>query len=191
MKERLRTFVAVELSEETRAALGAEIGRLKACGADVKWVAPGNLHLTLKFLGQVDRRDVPGILKALEAGSRGRRRFLMETSGLGFFPRPTKPRVVAAGIDEVGTSCLRLLAADVEEALFEVGFGREERDFKAHVTLGRVKSPKGISALSDYILTHDGRPFGEDSVESIALIMSELRREGPIYTVLGHAALAD
>jgi 2'-5' RNA ligase len=191
MKDRLRTFVAVELSKETRAALGDEIGRLSGCGADVKWVAPDNLHLTLKFLGSVDRRDVPGILKGLEAGARARKRFTIEASGLGFFPRPTKPRVVAAGIDEVGAASLALLAADVDDALVEVGFGRKERGFKSHVTLGRVKSPKGIAALSDYILTHDGRPFGEDWVESVALVMSELRREGPIYTVLGHASLAE
>jgi len=190
MKDRLRTFVAVELCEETRAALGAEIGRLRGLGADVKWVAPENLHLTLKFLGQVDRHDVPGILKALKSGARSRGRFNMETLGLSFFPRPTKPRVVAAGIDEAGAASLALLASAVEEALFEVGFGRNERGFKAHVTLGRVKSPKGIAALSDYILTHDGRPFGEDCVESVALVMSELRRESPVYTVLGHAELA-
>lgn len=191
MKDRLRIFVAVELSEETRAALDAEIGRMRERGADVKWVKPEGLHITVKFLGQVSRRDVPAILGALEAAARARKRFPMEISGLGFFPRPTKPRVVAAGVDEVGAASLALLAADVEDAFVEVGFGRENRGFRGHVTLGRVKSPKGIAALSDYLLTHDGRPFGEDWVESIALVMSELRREGPLYTVLGHASLAD
>ncbi len=191
MKDRLRAFVAVELSEETRGALDREVGRLRGLGAEVKWVKPDALHITVKFLGQVDRRDVPGILKALEKAARARKSFLMEIGGLSFFPRPTKPRVVAAGVDEAGAASLALLAADIEDALVEVGFGREERGFRGHVTLGRVKSPKGIAALSDYLLTHDGRPFGEDRVESIALIMSELRREGPLYTVLGHASLAD
>jgi 2'-5' RNA ligase len=191
MRDRLRTFVAVELSEETRATLGDEIARLDACGADVKWVDHENLHLTLKFLGQVDRLDLPGILKALAIGAGARKRFTIEESGLGFFPRPTKPRVVAAGIDEVGAGSLALLAAAIEDALVDVGFGKENRAFKSHVTLGRVKSPTGIAALSDYILTHDGRPFGEDWVDSVALIMSELSREGPIYTVIGHADLAD
>ncbi|MHC5055164.1 MAG: RNA 2',3'-cyclic phosphodiesterase [Planctomycetota bacterium] len=190
MKDRLRTFVAVELSKETRSSLGAEIGRLRELGANVKWVSPEDLHITVKFLGQVDRRDVPGILGALEKAARARERFAMEISGLSFFPRPTKPRVVAAGVDEGGAASLTLLAASVEDALVEVGFGREGRGFKAHVTLGRVKSPKGIAALSDYLLTHDGRPFGEEQVESVALVMSELRREGPVYTVLGHASLA-
>jgi 2'-5' RNA ligase len=191
VKDRLRAFVAVELSEETRAALSREIGRLRELGANVKWVNPDALHITIKFLGQVDRRSVPDILKALEKGVHARKSFRMEIEGLSFFPRPTKPRVVAAGVEEAGAASLALLAADVEDALVEVGFGREERGFRGHVTLGRVKSPKGIAALSDCLLTHDGRPFGEDHVESIALIMSELRREGPLYTVLGHADLAD
>ncbi len=189
MKDRLRTFVAVELSERTRRALVAEIDRLRERGADVRWVRPENLHITIRFLGQVDRHDVPGILKALEVAAGRCEPSLMEISGLIFFPRPTKPRVVAAGVDEVGAASLTILAGSVEDALVGVGFGPDRRSFKAHVTLGRVKSPRGIAALSDYILTHDGRPFGEDCVESIALVMSELTRTGPEYTVLGHANL--
>jgi 2'-5' RNA ligase len=188
-KDRIRAFVAVELAPEVRGALAEEVERLAQCGANVKWVAPGDLHVTLKFLGQVDRHGIPDVLAAIERGAAASRPFEMEVAGLAFFPKPTRPRVVAAGVDEEGVRALAGLFTKLEEGLVPMGFKKDERGFKAHVTLGRVKSPKGIGRLADRLLTFDGEPFGEETVESVALFMSELRREGPVYTALGHATL--
>ena len=189
MKERLRTFVAVELPGGIRASLSEEIARLAEAGADVKWVGEENLHVTLKFLGQVDRHAVAGILKGLEAATRESSPFRMECRGLVFFPKPVKPRVVAAGVDEDGARALAELASRVEDSLVPLGYKKDERGFRGHVTLGRVRSPNGLKGLSDSILTYDGEPFGEADVDAVALFMSELRRDGPVYTALGHARL--
>ena len=90
-KNRIRAFVAAEFADDVRAALAAEIERLSALDADVKWVAPENLHVTLKFLGQVERRAVPEILKALEAAASASAPFHAEIAGVSFFPRPARP----------------------------------------------------------------------------------------------------
>jgi 2'-5' RNA ligase len=188
-KNRLRAFVAVGLSPEVRASLADEIARLSASGADVRWVEPGNLHVTLKFLGQVERARVPEILNALEGAARDVRPFRAEVAGVAFFPRPVRPKVVAAGMEEEGVRGLEDLAARVEEALARIGFGRSERRFRAHVTLGRVKSPAGLGALADQLLVSRPERFGEQEFTEVALFISELAREGPRYTVLGRAAL--
>ena len=189
MKERLRAFVAVELSPETRSSLAAEVLSLRALGADVKWVAEENLHITVKFLGQVNRHQVPGVLDALGRAVKDARSFNMEMRGLAFFPSPVRPRVVAAGVAEEALPARASRAARHVDQKLPPRFKKEERGFKAHATLGRVKSPKGIRALSDYLLTWDGRAFGEDNVESVTLFMSELTRAGAVYTALGHARL--
>jgi 2'-5' RNA ligase len=190
IQERVRAFVAVELAPEIRAALAEEIERLRSLGGDVKWVSTENLHLTLKFLGQVDRRRIGDILKALGEAAGECPPFRIECGGVSLFPKPVRPRVVAVGVDEAGARSLGGLAEGVEGTLSGLGFGREERRFWAHVTMGRVKTPKGLKALADGILTADGAPFGDQEVREIALFMSELGREGPRYTALGRVQLA-
>lgn len=191
LKERIRSFVAVELSPEIRSALGREIARLSPLGADVKWVEPQALHITLKFLGQVDKHAIPEIIKALGSCAGEMEPFEVQVLGVGFFPEPARPRIVAAGVAPEGAKALEALAARVEEALAPLGFSPESRGFRAHVTLGRVKSPKGAKRLADAILTSPGEPFGEQEVREVVLFMSELSRQGPTYTALGRAELGN
>jgi 2'-5' RNA ligase len=186
---RIRAFVAVELDPETRKSLRREAERLAASGAEVKWVAEENLHVTMKFLGQVDRRAVPEVLKALKEAVGEVKPFRAEVAGAAFFPTPVRPRIVAAGVEPQAAQGLAELAARLEDALAELGFGRERRAFRAHVTLGRVKGTKGVGALADALLTADGRPFGQQDVRQVTLFMSELSRAGPRYTALGRAPL--
>jgi 2'-5' RNA ligase len=189
LKDRLRTFVAVELAPEVRDRVAREVERLRACGGNVRWTPPGNVHLTLKFLGDTDRHLVPEVLRRLEGSARGTEPFTMELRGLAFFPKPVKPRIVACGVDEEAERALAALASRIDEAVSPLGFKKDERAFRGHVTLGRVRSPKGIKTLSDYLLTREGAPVGSQEVDSVALVMSELKRGGPVYTVLGHAPL--
>jgi 2'-5' RNA ligase len=186
---RVRTFVAVELDPGTRRSLRREVERLMTCGADVKWVAEENLHVTMKFLGQVDRLVVPEIVKALAKAVGEVEPFRAEVAGVAFFPKPTRPKIVAAGVDPVAAGRLGEVMARLEDALVEVGFGKENRGFRAHVTLGRVRGTKGVGALADALLTADGRPFGQQDVDQLTLFMSELSPAGPRYTVLGRAGL--
>ncbi len=186
---RVRTFVAVELDPGTKKSLRREAERLAGSGAEVKWVAEENLHVTMKFLGQVDRLAVPEILKALEEAAGGVEPFRAEIAGVALFPTPTRPRIVAVGVDPEGAGQLTELAGRLEDALVGIGFGRERRGFRAHITLGRVKGTRGAGALADSLLTADGRPFGHEDVDELVLFMSELSRAGPKYTVLGRVPL--
>jgi 2'-5' RNA ligase len=189
MKERIRTFVAVELSAGIRAALAASARGLQEHGADVKWVAEESTHLTVKFLGDVRRASIPEVLTHLEEAGAAIEPFAMEVSGLSFFPRPERPKVVAAGIPQPAASALSALAAKTDAALSALGFPPERRAFRAHITLGRVKSPRGVRGLADALLTASGEPFGRQLVTEMVLFMSELSRSGPTYTLLGRAGL--
>jgi len=189
MKERIRSFVAVELSTHVQNALTAEAQRLGDSGADVKWVRTESLHVTLKFLGDIARDKITEVARAMEAAAATIAPFRLIVEGVSFFPRPTKPRIVSVGIDPDGARALGELARAVDAHLGEAGYRREERSFKAHITLGRVKSTKGLGGLSDLILTAPGEPFGSCDVDRIVLFMSELSRAGPTYTPLSHADL--
>ena len=185
----VRAFAAVELSEPTRATLGDEIMRFSRLDADVKWVRPENIHLTLKFLGDIERKAVADALTALAAAADGFAPVRAEVSGLFLFPSAARPRVVSTGVDAAAASSLERLARRVDEETLARGFCRADKPFKAHITLGRVKSPRGMRALADALLTSDGAAFGEDDIRELTLFMSELSREGPTYTVLGRVPL--
>lgn len=189
MRENFRTFFAVALPESARQALCREADRLGGPDVDVKWVEAEALHVTLKFLGDVPRTRIPAVIKAAEAAVGGAAPFPLELVGVSLFPRPTKPRVVAVGIDPDGGAQLTRLAGSLDEELGRLEFARERRGFQAHVTLGRVKSSLGLRGLSDAILTAPGRPFARLDVEEVVLYMSELSRSGPTYTPLGHVPL--
>jgi 2'-5' RNA ligase len=189
MKERIRTFVAVELGAQIVRALADEQRRLAEPGADVKWVRPESLHVTLKFLGDIARGNIGEVARAIEAAAAKIPPFRLVVEGVSFFPRPTKPRIVSVGVDADGTRALTDLALAVDEHLGEAGYRREERSFKAHITLGRVKSSRGLGGLSDLILTAPGEPFGSCDVDRVVLYMSELSRAGPTYTPLAHTDL--
>ena len=190
MKSRVRTFVAVELDPGVRRSLRREAERLAGSGAEVKWVAEENLHVTLKFLGQVDRPEVPEIVRALQEAARLVAPFRAEVAGAAFFPTPTRPKIVASGVDPAAAERLTELAGRIDDALSGLGFGRERRAFRAHITLGRVRGTRGVGALADSLLTADGRPFGQQDVDAVTLFMSELSRAGPRYTALGRAPLS-
>ena len=135
---RVRTFVAIELSAETRKSLRREAERLAASGAEVKWVREENLHITLKFLGQVDRRAVSEIMKALESAAGGAEPFRAEVAGVSFFPKPTRPRIVAAGVDPHAAERLTELAEGLRR------FARQEEEKEApEEEESETEEPKG------------------------------------------------
>src|SRR5262249_42877826 len=136
------------LSDDVRAAVAsAQAGlRMAAPRADVRWVDPAGMHLTLKFLGEVDAARVPDVEAALADVARRHAPLARAAGGLAGFPGATRPRVVFAGIAG-GLRELGLLAADVERACEALGFAPEARPFRGHVTLGRVRSPKGLAPV--------------------------------------------
>ncbi len=183
MSGQIRAFIAVPVSEEVRGLLRAAQDDLCRRDADVKWVAAENFHITLKFLGEVSRERLDetwrSVVRALaEAGP-----FTMRFRGVGAFPSAARPRVIWAGVGE-GADGLAALAARVEEACSSHGFPAEERPFRAHLTLGRVRRPTPSPALKTTIERLADRELGGAEATRVQLMQSRLTPQGPIYQVL-------
>jgi 2'-5' RNA ligase len=173
---------------DVRAALATEIERLSAQAHGVGWVAPENLHLTLKFLGGVEPARLERVSAALQTAARDASPFEMALRGLGAFPSPTRPRVIWAGVHG-GNDALATLAARVDAALSGLDFPREDRPFSAHVTLGRVREPTRDPALTAALAAGVTRDFGRFPVARMALMRSDLSPRGARYTALATWAL--
>lgn len=185
---RTRTFLGVAVSDDTRrrcTALQAELATV----ADVKWVDPPNLHVTLLFLGDLDDRDLLDVCKAVSAAARREPPFALRVSGLGAFPTPRRPKVLWGGITDGADSLLRLHAA-VAAPLVESGvYRKEERGYTPHLTLGRANADEESNKLAGELprrLAWDG---GQTAVEEVRVFSSELRRAGPEYAVLARSPL--
>lgn len=179
----MRCFVAVKISDAVRKKAAEVQEALRRADADVKWVDPESLHLTLKFLGWIDEAAVE-TLKGLLSGDAARRPELeLVYAGVGTFPERGAPRVVwiGCGGDVAG---LGDLASAVERAAGQVGVPPEDRPFAPHLTIGRVKSTRNVKRLSPAIEPYRTSEFGKDAVTEIVLFESTLRPQGPIYTPL-------
>jgi len=183
----LRCFVAIELPAALKETIGELTRGLRASCRNVKWVPPGNLHLTLKFLGDTEESLIPEIREKLREAASSHQPFSIAFRGAGAFPDLRRPRVVWAGVQD--SQAVVYLQQDVEKALSSLGFAPEVRPFSPHLTLGRVKSPghtgllkRGIEALGD-------AEFGSARVGSISLMKSDLKPSGAEYERLFEAAL--
>ncbi|WP_165874050.1 RNA 2',3'-cyclic phosphodiesterase [Rubrobacter taiwanensis] len=179
----MRLFVAVALPQKLREFLRQAVRELPHRGR-VRWTKPENLHLTLKFLGEVPEGSLEEVAAALEEVRRRHAPFEAAVSGLGAFPAPRRARVVWAGISE-GAGPLAALAADLDETLHRrTGLEREQREYRAHITLGR---PAGRPVSFDpEAISIPERRF---RVEGFDLMRSVLKPGGPVYTPLGSFAL--
>ena len=183
MTEDIRAFIAIELPEGIKGKLSEVQEQLKSGRSRAKWVAPESIHLTLRFLGGISADTVAGVTQAMEEAALGAAPFRLVVSGLGVFPNPKRVQVVWAGLmGEVDR--LTQLQRDLDSALTKLGFTPESRPFTAHLTLARMRdeaSPFEREAVGRLVEStrFDG---GEFPVDSISLIRSQLRKEGPIYT---------
>jgi RNA 2',3'-cyclic 3'-phosphodiesterase len=171
-----------------RRELGEALDRLRPAARDVAWVAPGNLHLTLKFLGAVPEVRIEPIAGALTEVGKDSSPFEARIRGLGAFPSAGRPRVVWAGVAD-GAPEMVELAGRVDAALAALGVPRDERPFSPHVTLGRVRRPARNPVLADALGSAGTREFGRIRVASLALVRSELEPRGARYTKLASVRL--
>lgn len=169
--------------EALRAALAVEIERLSGKARGVSWVATPNLHLTIRFLGEVEPDRLEAVATTLAEVATAGPAFHLALQGLGAFPSPTRPRVVWAGV--TGGAEVVELATRVEEALAKLGFAREGRPFSAHVTLGRAREPQRDPVLAAALAMGAQREFGSFRVDEITLMRSDLSPRGARYTPLG------
>jgi 2'-5' RNA ligase len=187
--EAIRAFVAVPVSDEIE-QLVSEVERdLKTVAANVKWVRPENIHITLKFLGNTTQDTIDGLCGALPEALRGRHRFDVLIAGAGTFPPGGKaPRVVWIGLQD-GTDGLIEVAGMVEAVTSSLGFEKEERPFRPHLTIGRVRRGSGrLKELADRVAGIRFNPL-KLGVDRVNLVRSRLGPQGPTYTVLESFAL--
>jgi 2'-5' RNA ligase len=178
----VRCFIAIELPGEIKAKLGELTSVLRKTGADVKWVQESNHHLTLKFLGATDEELIPAIREALERNLSLLPPFYIKISGVGHFPGGRHPRVVWVGIGN--SEALSALQRDIEAEMTKLGYPAEERPFSPHLTLGRVKSPRGTRELLGRLEEFRQTEVGELEVKGVSLMKSELRPAGAEYSPL-------
>jgi 2'-5' RNA ligase len=178
----VRTFIAIEMAEGIRKQLADAQERLRAAGGSVKWVKPDQMHLTLRFLGEIEESAVDPVAEAIAAAASGVQPFEAAVVGLGSFPPQGAPRVVWVGVRDAGP--LVPLQKRLEEELERRGFGREDHPFTPHLTLGRVKDPRGARELRAAVDAQRETPFGAQTIEEILLIQSVLSPGGPAYTPL-------
>jgi RNA 2',3'-cyclic 3'-phosphodiesterase len=155
---------------------------------EVRWVEAPNIHLTLKFLGATEEPLIPMIRDTVQSLSDPLFPFEVECRDVGAFPAPKKPRIIWAGLDKKGGEVLGLLQQAVERDLGELGVAEETREFRPHITLGRVKSRHSPS-LEDTLIDYEGIQFGRSYIKDLVLFESILDHRGPRYEVIERFAL--
>jgi 2'-5' RNA ligase len=190
--EEIRSFIAVELPGEFRLALARLQERLKSGSrAPVKWVDPDIIHLTLKFLGNIDSALTGRITEAIREAARGLHPFRLEMSGLGVFPSPARVRVVWGGLTGEVEKLVQLQHR-IDTALVPLGFQPESRPFTPHLTLARVRdhaAPDQRQELGRLITATHFEVPGGIKVDAVHLMRSQLTPQGPIYTRISSVAL--
>jgi 2'-5' RNA ligase len=184
----IRAFIAVAIPPAIRAQLAAVQAALRAAGADVGWVRPEGIHVTVKFLGEVAVARCAAIEEALNRAVAGQAPFVLHLGGVGVFPSARAPRIIWAGVT-VGAEPLTALAAAIAAAMVPLGFAPESRPYRPHLTLGRVKSPQGGESLRAELAQCAPCAFGTVPVTECGLYRSELTPQGASYTRLSTARL--
>jgi len=177
-----RLFIALETPAGVVPRIGEVRDRLRASQADVKWESDEKLHATLVFLGDTDDALLPEIVSSLERVGRRFGPVEVKYAGVGCFPGKRSPKVVWVGMEDP-TQTLLALHRDTETCLVALGFRKEERAFRPHVTLGRVKGERGLHSLIRMMesITFESQPV---RIRGIALVKSELKPSGSVYTTL-------
>jgi 2'-5' RNA ligase len=181
--ETIRAFIAVQIPDEVKARFGEIQRDLQASGADVRWVKPGNAHITLQFLGDTRTDLIEPIESALRRVAASHHAFDVSVGGLGVFPNERRPRVVWIGISQ-GADSLASLQSAVSEETKKLGFKSEKREYSPHITLGRVKTPKNLEALIRLLDANRDFRAGTFRPVQLHLIRSTLSPQGPTYTAL-------
>ncbi len=182
----IRAFVAIPFSDALKSSIAEELSAFRRNDADVRWVNPEQTHLTLRFLGSVERSGIASLSVALEDAAARSGRFPLVLSGTGAFPSFSRPRVLWIGVRP--HPGLGALHARVRDALATVGFDPEDRPFRPHVTVGRIR--RGREAAAGLIESFSASPFeARCKVGDIALVESVLGPGGARHRDLGRFAL--
>ena len=180
----IRAFLAVDPPEEIfREIIKIQERLRKTIKGDIRWVRPEGIHLTLKFFGYVYQSDVANISLVVKNNVAGMKALTLNVRNLGAFPTVTRPRVLWLGIDG-DTEELINLQEKMDTDFQEYGFKKEERPFRPHLTLARVKEPKALAGLAEAVKKNEDYVAGSFTVNGLTLFKSDLRPTGAIYTKL-------
>ena len=177
-KKMVRLFIALLFPDPIKSELGRLVDDLRPRGQGIKWVEAKNIHLTLKFIGEVPEEKIGPITEAMKGTLAGRKKSEGRLIGCGGFPNLRNPRVVWVGLE--GAESAAEIARDIERALVPLGIPAEKRGFSPHLTLGRIKWRADLSALTKYMesLNFDAGPV---ILNRVALVKSTLTPSGPLY----------
>jgi 2'-5' RNA ligase len=188
----MRVFIAIDINEKTRAAIADVQKQLNAKvdirGGDVKWVEPDNIHLTLKFLGEISDEQLEEVKEIINTVAQTHNKFTLDIESVGSFGGRSA-KVVWVGASK-GTDELLALQKDLDEQLTLADFPSEDREFSAHLTICRVRNPKAGLKLADAVGQFAKLKLGVISADAICVYQSQLMPDGPIYTLLGSFKLA-
>jgi 2'-5' RNA ligase len=183
MSNTIRTFIAIELPEKIIYTIGKVQEEIKIYGLKVRWVRPENIHLTLKFLGDIQEADTEKVAKVVSESVTGHPAISLAVKGIGVFPSIKKPRVLWLGISKQ-LDPLTALQQALNYNLEAMGFPKEKRPFRGHLTLGRIKSkidPKILHDILKEFFQFESEHFLADR---IILYKSDLKPGGAVYTKL-------
>lgn len=185
----LRAFIAIPIPPPIRQLAVSVRGRFQNCGASISWVQEENIHLTVRFLGNVLEEQIGSVQEGIRRAVANARPFRMEVEEIGVFPNIKYPRIIWLGVREP-THALIELENRVSEEMEILGFAREEKKFSPHLTLGRIKSLQGKNRFLQALHSPSQALEGEEMmVEKVVLFRSELKRTGAVHTELSSISL--
>lgn len=185
----MRLFIAVPLDREIKEYLGKTIGELAAAGGGVKWVNPENVHVTLRFLGETEETLIPKITALIDRVAASHSPVRLRLSHLGAFPNLRRPRVFWAGL-QGPIDDLSKMARQLELGARKLRFKPEKKEFRAHLTLGRVRDDRLLGAICRCCEEYQIEPMSM-MLDRIVLFKSTLTPKGPIYERLHQVPLSD
>jgi 2'-5' RNA ligase len=177
----VRLFVAIQIPEDIRASIASLLQEFLAIAPQIKWIRVGNLHITLKFLGETDPDRLSPIKESL-ASIHSKNPVPLDFSGLGFFPNAKRPNILWAGIQS--SSNLQSIVSRIENQMHSLGYPKEDRAFTPHLTLARLDKAVLPKTLKDTIAQNSAVHFGNFIARDFHLIESKLKSTGAEYTTV-------
>jgi 2'-5' RNA ligase len=182
----IRAFLAIDPPQEIFNEIIKIQERLrKTLQKDIRWVKPEGIHLTLKFFGYIYDSDIANISDVVKNSVANMKALLLNVRSIGAFPSVNRPRVLWLGIDG-DTDALINLQVKIDAGLESYGFKKEDRPFRPHLTLARIKEPKGLVGLAETVKKNEDYIAGSFTAGGLTLFKSDLKPTGAIYTKLDY-----